>query len=553
MSKQRVHKPTFSNYTVSKKSSPLIQARPLINPPQQVNAENAQKPVKTIKTQTAEEWKKDNVFLKAIETLEAQQQREIQAKLTVGEPGDKYEQEADAMASKVLSMPDTAVQRESEEKVQTKPLANGITPVVQRAARTNGGVQTNGNLESRLNSSKGGGSPLPHQVRNFMEPRFGADFSRVRVHTDNNAVQMSRELGAQAFTHGSDIYYGEGKAPGNNELTAHELTHVVQQTGAVQQQKKPQKPTISSKEIPVLGGIAPKSNVLSHVQSLGGTAGNNSSIYRQEILHFQRENPSEKIAASQQQVLESTKTVNIKHKDNSPTIRKQGTPPPQNSTVATFEGLAQMAEKLGQDKVTMKSYDDFQNKGQAWFFSPNGNLTGAYKKPDSFFDDNTWLNSRQALQRRIVILNLAGFSDATAQLRKMFSSGGRRYFQSIKPRLQQAYQKWPANRYAVFQAPQEGGGEDRNTCNIFVGDALFLAGIKINGKYPSAENIYNGASGLKSQDKPGRGVIASWSGHLEIVTKVQADGTFCSRGGYRTPIGGEKCGRTTNGLKFFLP
>jgi peptidoglycan hydrolase-like protein with peptidoglycan-binding domain len=45
---------------------------------------------------------------------------------------------------------------------------------------------------------------------------------------------MNQELGAQAFTHGSDVYFGQGKEPGNNELTAHELTHVVQQTGAVQ-------------------------------------------------------------------------------------------------------------------------------------------------------------------------------------------------------------------------------------------------------------------------------------------------------------------------------
>jgi hypothetical protein len=60
-----------------------------------------------------------------------------------------------------------------------------------------------------------------------MEARFGADFSSVRVHTDSNAVQMNKELGAQAFAHGSDIYYGAGKSPGKDELTAHELTHTI--------------------------------------------------------------------------------------------------------------------------------------------------------------------------------------------------------------------------------------------------------------------------------------------------------------------------------------
>jgi hypothetical protein len=64
-----------------------------------------------------------------------------------------------------------------------------------------------------------------------MEPRFGTDFSGVRVHTGEAAVQMNRELNAQAFTHGQDLYFGAGKAPGKDALTAHELTHVVQQTG----------------------------------------------------------------------------------------------------------------------------------------------------------------------------------------------------------------------------------------------------------------------------------------------------------------------------------
>ncbi|HBB32870.1 MAG TPA: hypothetical protein DC064_13995 [Cyanobacteria bacterium UBA9273] len=112
-------------------------------------------------------------------------------------------------------------------------LAQSITPLVQRAF-SGGENQANEDLESRLNGSKGGGSALAPEVRAFMEPRFGADFSAVRVHTGGEAVQMNRELGAQAFTHGSDVYFGEGKSPGNNELTAHELTHLVQQTGAVQ-------------------------------------------------------------------------------------------------------------------------------------------------------------------------------------------------------------------------------------------------------------------------------------------------------------------------------
>jgi len=177
----------------------------------------------------------------------------IQTKLTVGAPGDTYEQEADRVASQVMSMsapPDSSasVQRqlETNNPKQIWQRAQSIKPVVQtridprvqmgqmvqRAAQIEGN-QASGDLESRLNASKGGGSPLSEGVRGFMEPRFGADFSGVRVHTGGEAVQMNQELGAQAFTHGSDVYFGDGKSPGNNELTAHELTHVVQQTGGV--------------------------------------------------------------------------------------------------------------------------------------------------------------------------------------------------------------------------------------------------------------------------------------------------------------------------------
>jgi peptidoglycan hydrolase-like protein with peptidoglycan-binding domain len=74
-------------------------------------------------------------------------------------------------------------------------------------------------------------------TRSEMESSFGADFGRVNIHTDAEAVQMSKELGAQAFTHGNDVYFNKGKYnPGSGEgkhLLAHELTHTIQQTGMV--------------------------------------------------------------------------------------------------------------------------------------------------------------------------------------------------------------------------------------------------------------------------------------------------------------------------------
>jgi hypothetical protein len=86
-----------------------------------------------------------------------------------------------------------------------------------------------------------------------MEPRFGADFSHVQVHTNFEALQMNRELGAQAFAHGNHIYYGVGKAPANDELTAHELTHVIQQGSA---------PNIQHQSASENGGLRLHSNQL---------------------------------------------------------------------------------------------------------------------------------------------------------------------------------------------------------------------------------------------------------------------------------------------------
>jgi hypothetical protein len=183
----------------------------------------------------------------------ASQTSTIQPKLTIGAPGDKYEQEADRVAAQVLSMPDAVssqpVQREVDpdnpDELQRKPLAKNIPPLAQREVlpkqEKSGLVQAKHtlnpepqtpNLESQLNTSKRGGAPLPTEVRRFMEPRFGADFSQVRVHTGGKSIQMNRDLSAQAFTHGQNIYFGAGKAPANDALTAHELTHVVQQGAA---------------------------------------------------------------------------------------------------------------------------------------------------------------------------------------------------------------------------------------------------------------------------------------------------------------------------------
>ncbi|MFN8303902.1 MAG: DUF4157 domain-containing protein [Saprospiraceae bacterium] len=113
---------------------------------------------------------------------------------------------------------------------------------VQRKPSGGGEMTASADVASRISHSKGGGSPLPESVQSAMGGALGADLSGVRVHTDSRAVQLNRDLGAQAFTHGSDVYFGAGKfQPGTGEgdrLLAHELVHVGQQGGGKRRLQK---------------------------------------------------------------------------------------------------------------------------------------------------------------------------------------------------------------------------------------------------------------------------------------------------------------------------
>jgi len=153
----------------------------------------------------------------------------LQPKLTINQPGDQYEQEADRVAEQVMRMP------------------NPSAPVVQRKCAS---CQEEENPKNQLQRQESGsgpelappivhevlsspGSPLDPGTRQFMEPRFGHDFSDVRVHSSAKAAESARSVGSLAYTSGSDIVFGAGQyAPqsaAGRRLLAHELTHVMQQ------------------------------------------------------------------------------------------------------------------------------------------------------------------------------------------------------------------------------------------------------------------------------------------------------------------------------------
>ncbi len=162
-------------------------------------------------------------------------------------PVQKAEAQEEEMPAQAKE--EATVQRMEAPKEEEKPVQKAEAPKeeekpVQKAAEEEEPVQAKAqpgsspapaNLGIRLSQRNGMGQPLPAQVRGQMERSIGADFSGVRVHQDAESVEMNRDLHAQAFTHGQDIYFNAGKFnPEQTEgkrLLAHELTHVVQQRG----------------------------------------------------------------------------------------------------------------------------------------------------------------------------------------------------------------------------------------------------------------------------------------------------------------------------------
>lgn len=128
---------------------------------------------------------------------------------------------------------DAAGETTADYNINRKELALHSSDIIQCSGRGPPAGSPQAKFESSLSSSKGSGSPLPDTTKQFMESRFGADFSGVRIHTGSYAENLSTGIHAQAFTHGNDIYFNSGKYSPHTEaggtLLAHELTHTIQQ------------------------------------------------------------------------------------------------------------------------------------------------------------------------------------------------------------------------------------------------------------------------------------------------------------------------------------
>jgi hypothetical protein len=185
-------------------------------------------------------------------------------RLSIGAPGDRYEQEAEQVAEQVSRMPEPAMGVPPEARASASPAINasglGGAKRIQRDSyqpysldegngQTNGSNQDQGTVqtkeepghtpelsqefEARIGSLQGGGQPMAEPVRRSMESRFGHDFSHVHVHTGPSAAALAASINARAFALGRDVVFGAGQyAPDNQagrRLIAHELTHSIQQ------------------------------------------------------------------------------------------------------------------------------------------------------------------------------------------------------------------------------------------------------------------------------------------------------------------------------------
>ena len=162
----------------------------------------------------------------------------FQPKLTINQPNDVYEQEADAMADKVMRMSDSPVNNNAFFKPSISSLQRKCSHCkeeekkVQRKKGSHKSTTASSQTEGYINTLSGG-KALGKDERSFFEPRMNYDFSNVRLHTDHIAAKSAQSINALAYTVRNNIVFNSGQySPGSDsgkKLLGHELTHVIQQ------------------------------------------------------------------------------------------------------------------------------------------------------------------------------------------------------------------------------------------------------------------------------------------------------------------------------------
>jgi hypothetical protein len=151
---------------------------------------------------------------------------------------DPAEQEAEAVAKRAMAKPRAPAQMVAMPP--RVPPAAPASPNIARSTALKPGAAPELDHETmtQLEGSRGGGAPLPRPIRHQMEHVLHADFSGVRIHTDERAARLANRVGAVAFAYGRDVYFARGayspETRAGGELLAHELVHTIQQRAAIQ-------------------------------------------------------------------------------------------------------------------------------------------------------------------------------------------------------------------------------------------------------------------------------------------------------------------------------
>jgi Domain of unknown function (DUF4157) len=167
----------------------------------------------------------------------------VRAEPTINQPGDEYEREADRVADRVMRTPESPSAEPALLGYRFLDPANEVQG--QHADGKHGRLEPKTELAAYIESMRGAGRPLDAPTRAFMEPRFGHEFSQVRIHTDARAAASADAVAAHAYALGRNIVFANGQyspqTAGGKRLLAHELAHVLQQSrgGPVLQRASP--------------------------------------------------------------------------------------------------------------------------------------------------------------------------------------------------------------------------------------------------------------------------------------------------------------------------
>lgn len=167
----------------------------------------------------------------------------IQPKLQIGRPNDRYEREADRIADHITrgSYASAGNKDSQSDRLQMKCNSCRHDEEVQRNSiiqqKSEKNTTASSEISRKINSAKGSGHPLPVKTQQEMGEKMGVDFTDVRIHTGSHAIQMNKEIGARAFTTGNEIFFNRDEFNTNSRkgehLLAHELVHTIQQSSGM--------------------------------------------------------------------------------------------------------------------------------------------------------------------------------------------------------------------------------------------------------------------------------------------------------------------------------